>query len=198
MSIIINVLLPGGSILVSDSRMSNTVNGKTTVLSENIQKIFRIKRHVAVGFTGSYQLAMVIKSVCEVGPIQKLKYADLIAASLRNWLPQNGNQQLGSIEIIVSGLCSNGMIESFTLDGKNDYELKRYSIDRDSPVCYTMLCDTPFNTIFEASLIEAIQRGAIKNNVERQILLCASNHIRYVASINPTVNDNIHALIVKP
>lgn len=184
-----NVIHATGSILVADTRYSTGDGSSFRILSDSTQKIFRLTKHAAVGFTGNYRFAMELKTIAESDKIKKLYFADRIAEALKEKAVALhsccSSSSDPNIQFIVTGMTSVGTIGSYTIQSSEQYQLNEYVPG--STIKYVCLCNTPSDR-FEKRILEVTQKnGGI---TEQQLYDLMVEHIYFVAKCNQTVNTN--------
>ena len=199
MSIVLNVIHPGSSILMSDTRRVHEDATGFHVVSESTEKIFSLSDTVAVGFTGDYPFALALLRVIVAVNTATKKFSDVVARLLYKKALEL-SPHFSDVQFVVTGLTSFGEIASYTVQGTKEYEFKEYLLNESRNVaCISLYNKDLGNTLVDrvSALIGAKSRAG-ETITSMDIARCMAGYIKFVATQDRTVNDKIQIIQILP
>lgn len=196
MSCVVGVITDRLAVLVADTRRCETAtnqDGRHIVVSEDTTKIFRLSENTAIGFTGTYEIAMQMLSYIEsTANKDDETMADTAAALGASYI--NGVNTSDKLQFVVVGINSNGKISSYTFKNGETKSPVEHTCETQSTITYHILCDTVFDEILQNDLLEAYNSS--EEDLDVRMVAACDRYIRYVAQRNDTVNTSTQHIII--
>lgn len=189
MSLIISAMKGRRGILAGDTRV---VDENEKVLDDNGQKIFKISKYTAIGFTGSYELALELKNVLECQ--SDVKYADEVRDFSYRYLYRQSRYNPMDLNCIVIGITSWHWLKQYWITKPEGIgsELESYE-EHSTPFKFSYMC-AGYDTYME-HLDEMIQEYRFNSFKDMDDL--ANRYIQYGSSQSHTINNKLEIIHVK-
>lgn len=191
-----------GIYLVGDKRASTRCETGFKVFSDDVTKIFKINDFTAIGVTGSYEAGIALSKFPDnYNNLSKVPivYPDEIARCMQGFLRYQSSDIVNrNIFLAVAGIDRFGIIRNFTIDGPSGFSLTDQSPSQDHPITFSYHGDGNDDTCSKfISDFQQIRGNVSDLSFNHKIVSCMQNHINYVSSFVPTINEKTDVIILK-
>ncbi|HBD00118.1 MAG TPA: hypothetical protein DC053_13380 [Lachnoclostridium sp.] len=193
MSIVLSFATTEFAVMKADGRELSSDN---KIINEHINKISIIGEHCAAGYAGKVNIiTLVINKALEICKECGISQSELTVSTFAEICQKvliNNTEFLSEVDdpcmnLVVIGLENNKIIMKSLGTGNNFEIIDRSPAEKNQFTCFSLTSDFAENAIqFNEFFNEKL---SVSENMD--------NYIKYIASIDPSVNTNITTISIK-